>query len=255
MLVIPLMSCGARLPIYSLIIPAFFPQAWQAPMLWLIYVIGIIIAIISIKILRSIILKGESVPLVMELPPYRIPMFKSILTHMWNRAWLYIQKAGTLILSISILLWILTTFPKLPQNDSPAYHQEALSYTIAGRIGHFIEPVLKPMGFDWKIGTALIGAFAAKEVFVAQMGIVHAVDNADGKSETLREKLKEHYTPLTGFCIMLFCLVGAPCMATIAVTQQESGSWKWALFQLGGLTILAYILTITVFQIGSLFGV
>ncbi|MFZ5806360.1 MAG: ferrous iron transport protein B [Verrucomicrobiota bacterium] len=255
MLVIPLMSCGARLPIYTLIIPAFFPQAWHAPILWLIYIIGIIIAIISVKILRSTILKGESIPLVMELPPYRMPTLKGILLHLWKRTWLYLRKAGTLILGVSILLWILTTFPKLPRNDSPTYHQEALSHTIAGRIGHFIEPILKPMGFDWKIGTALIGAFAAKEVFVAQMGIVHAVDDVDEKSETLREKIKAHYTPLTGFCIMLFCLISTPCMATIAITYQESGSWKWAFFQLVGLTALAYALTTLVFQIGSLFGV
>ena len=118
-----------------------------------------------------------------------------------------------------------------------------------------MEPLLKPMGFDWKIGTALIGAFAAKEVFVAQMGIVYSVGEADEESETLREKLKNTYTPLVGFCIMLFCLISAPCMATIAVMKRESNSWRWALFQLGGLTLLAYFLTVLVFQAGSLFGV
>jgi ferrous iron transport protein B len=133
--------------------------------------------------------------------------------------------------------------------------EAALLNSIAGRIGHAMEPLLKPMGFDWKIGTALIGAFAAKEVFVAQMGIVYSVGEADEESETLREKLKSTYTPLVGFCIMLFCLISAPCMATIAITKRESNTWRWALFQLGGLTLLAYVLTVLVFQVGSLLGV
>lgn len=284
MLVIPLMSCGARLPIYALIIPAFFPQAWHAPMLWIIYMIGIALAVLSAKLLRSTILKGRSVPFVMELPPYRMPTGKGVLIHMWERGWLYLKKAGTIILGVSILLWAMTTFPGLPDGEKARFENErqtlqanfpendeelagrlavidnaeaeaALQYSMAGRIGHAMEPLLKPMGFDWKIGTALIGAFAAKEVFVAQMGIVYSVGEADEESETLRDKLKSTYTPLVGFCIMLFCLISAPCMATIAVTKRESGSWWWALCQLGGLTLLAYLLTVLVFQAGSLFGI
>jgi ferrous iron transport protein B len=283
MLVIPLMSCGARLPIYALIIPAFFPEAWYAPMLWIMYVIGILLAVVSTKILRSTILKGESVPFVMELPPYRMPTLKGILIHMWERGFLYLKKAGTIILGISILLWAMTTFPGLPDDETARFQaarhtvqsgnagedekteqlaaidnaagEAKLLNSIAGRIGHGMEPVLKPMGFDWRIGTALIGAFAAKEVFVAQMGIVYSVGEADEESETLRDKLKSTYTPLVGFCIMLFCLVSAPCMATIAVTRRESNSWGWALFQLGGLTLLAYVLTVFVFQAGSLLGI
>jgi len=283
-LVIPLMSCGARLPIYALIIPAFFPQAWHAPMLWIIYMIGIALAVLSAKLLRVTVLKGESVPFVMELPPYRMPTIKGVLIHMWERGWLYLKKAGTIILGISILLWAMTTFPGLPDGEKVRFENErhtiqtnfsgdeedlagrlaaidnaeaeaALEYSIAGRIGHAMELLLRPMGFDWKIGTALIGAFAAKEVFVAQMGIVYSVGEGDEESETLREKLKSTYTPLVGFCIMLFCLISAPCMATIAVTRRESNSWRWALFQLGGLTLLAYLLTVLVFQAGSLFGV
>ncbi|MDP2853376.1 MAG: ferrous iron transport protein B [Smithellaceae bacterium] len=283
MLVTPLMSCGARLPIYLLIIPAFFPPAWHAPMLWIIYVIGILLAVVTAKLLRSTLFKGESVPFVMELPPYRIPTPKGVLIHMWERGWLYLKKAGTIILGISILMWAMTTFPGLPDSDATRFEkerqalqaevtdkeekdkkltsidnqagEEALRYSITGRIGQAIEPVLKPLGFDWKIGTALIGAFAAKEVFVAQMGIIYSVGKANEESETLREKLKSTYTPLIGFCIMLFCLISAPCMATIAVTGRESGSWKWAMLQLGGLTLLAYALTFIVFQTGSLLGV
>ncbi len=282
MLVVPLMSCGARLPIYALIIPAFFPQAWYAPMLWLIYIIGILLAIASAKLIRSTILKGESVPFVMELPPYRLPTLKGVLIHMWERGWLYLKKAGTVILAISILLWAMTTFPAPPDEitshfeqakqevEAGSYTEEekldrftqieneeaesALRYSFAGRIGNAIEPLLKPMGFDWKIGTALIGAFAAKEVFVAQLGIVYSVGEADEESETLRDKLKNSYSPLIGFCIMLFCLISAPCMATIAITKRESNSWRWALLQLVGLTMLAYVITVLVFQLCSLFS-
>jgi ferrous iron transport protein B len=284
MLVVPLMSCGARLPIYALIIPAFFPQAWNAPMLWIIYVIGILLAVVSAKILRSTIFKGESVPFVMELPPYRLPTVRGVLTHMWQRGWLYLKKAGTIILGISIILWALTTFPGLPEEQVQRFEEEkqtvetivtdeetkkekiasienamteaSLEDSIAGRIGHALEPVLKPMGFDWKIGTALIGAFAAKEVFVAQLGIVYSVGKeADEESSPLRDQLRANYTPLVAFCIMLFCLVSAPCMATIAVTRRESNSWRWALFQLSGLTVMAWILTVVVFQAGRLFGI
>ncbi len=283
MLVVPLMSCGARLPIYALIIPAFFPQVWHTPMLWLIYMIGIVLAIFSAKILRITVLQGESVPFVMELPPYRMPTLKGVLIHMWERGWLYLKKAGTIILGISILLWAMTTFPGLSETQRAVFEQnrqqvqrqyaeniemlaerlaeidnreseEALRNSIAGHVGHALEPLLKPMGFDWKIGTALIGAFAAKEVFAAQMGIVYSVGEADEESATLREKLRRTYSPLIGFCIMLFCLLSAPCMATIAITKRESNSWKWALFQLGGLTLLAYVVTTVVYQVGMVCG-
>ncbi|MBN2034413.1 MAG: ferrous iron transport protein B [Deltaproteobacteria bacterium] len=283
MLVIPLMSCGARLPIYALIIPAFFPQAWHAPMLWIIYVIGILLAVVSAKLLRSTILKGESVPFVMELPPYRMPTLKGVLIHMWERGWLFVKKAGTIILGISILLWVATTFPSLPDNAKEHLENErntvhtstlaekekaerltaidndeaeaALGHSVAGRIGHALEPVSTPLGFDWKLVTPVIGAIAAKEVFVAQLGIVYSVGEADEESQSLRSKLQAKYTPLTGFCIMLFMLVVAPCLATFAIMKSESGSWKWAFFQFGGLTVLAWILTAIVYQVGSLLGI
>jgi ferrous iron transport protein B len=283
MMVIPLMSCGARLPIYSLIIPAFFPQAWRAPMLWIIYSIGIILAVITAKIIRVTILKGESVPLVMELPPYRMPTFKSVLLHMWERGWLYLKKAGTVILGISILLWAMTSYPGLPAGEKLRFEQQrnavmaentpkeqkdermasignheaeaAITHSVMGSIGRGIEPLLRPMGFDWRIGTALIGGLAAKEIVVSQLGIVYSVGAADEGSETLREKLKQSYSPLIGFAIMLFTLISAPCMATFAVTWKESGSLRWALFQFGGLTLLAYLITTIVFQTGVLFGI
>jgi ferrous iron transport protein B len=278
MLVVPLVSCGARLPIYALIIPAFFPKAFQTTMLWTIYVIGILMAIISAKLLSVTVLKGESAPFVMELPPYRLPTAKSILLHMWERSRLYLAKAGTIILGISILLWACTSFPKKTHFDKDyealtvqAKQQlsgdkidqrlleidemrlaESTAYTISGRVGHAIEPILKPIGFDWKIGTALVGAVAAKEVFVAQLGIVFAVGEADETSGSLRAQLQKNYPPLTAFCIMLFCLISAPCMATFAITKRESNSWKWAVFQFVGMTVLAYIVTLIVYQAGSL---
>lgn len=256
MMILPLISCGARLPIYALIIPAFFPPAWRAPMLWAIYLTGILLAILLARILRSTLLKGDTTPFVMELPPYRMPTFKTFLLHTWEKAWLYIKKAGTVILGISVLLWVLTNYPQTePDPSLPPAEQKAamLANTVAGRIGHAMEPAIKPLGFDWRLGTAMIGAFAAKEVFVAQLGIVFAVGDADENSLPLREKLAAAYSPLKGICIMLFMLIATPCMATVAVTGRESKSWFWAMLQLGGLTVLAYVLTLIVFQVGSLF--
>jgi ferrous iron transport protein B len=258
MLVTPLMSCGARLPIYAMIIPAFFPSAWRAPILWIIYLIGIVLAVAAAKVLRMTILRGESEPFVMELPPYRLPTVKGVLIHMWDRGWFYLKKAGTLILAISIVMWALMSYPALPAEAAVGSPEEvqarAVAHSVAGRIGHGLEPILKPMGFDWRIGTALIGAFVAKEVFVSQMGVVFAVGEADATSVALRQQLHDNYTPLVGLCIMLFMLVSMPCMATVAATRAESGSWKWALLQLGSLTILAYIITVAVYQVGSLLG-
>ncbi|MCX7966528.1 MAG: ferrous iron transport protein B, partial [Syntrophorhabdaceae bacterium] len=268
MLVIPLMSCGARLPVYTLIIPAFFPEKLYAPMLWIIYITGIALAVIIAKLLSVTVFKGEPATFIMELPPYRMPTLKSILIHIWQRCWLYLKRAGTIILGISIILWLISSFPGISEERKEYYqknkhsietyildekekserlkaieneeNQEKLINSITGKIGKTIEPALLPMGFDWKIGTALIGAFAAKEVFVAQLGIVYSLGEAKDTLETLRQKLKEDYSPLTGFSIMLFILISMPCMATVTITAKESGSWRWALMQLSGLTIIAY---------------
>ena len=278
MLVVPMISCGARLPIYALIIPAFFPQIYRAPMLWLIHIIGIVMAIVCAKLLSSTLLKGDAAPFVMELPPYHLPGVKSVLIQMWERSSLYLAKAGTIILGISILLWVCSSFPQKTHFDrdysklmvqarqtlkgdalndrlieiADQQQAETMRYSIAGRVGHAMEPVLKPLGFDWRIGTALIGAIAAKEVFVAQLGIVFAVGEADEESATLRSQLSKHYSPLNAFCIMLFCLLSAPCMATFAITKRESNSWKWAAFQFFGMTGIAYIVTLIVYQVGRI---
>ncbi len=309
MLVLPLISCGARLPIWLLLIPAFFPQTWRAPMLFAIYAVGIALALLLALLLRKTILKGEDAPFVMELPPYRLPTLRGALTKMCERGWLYLKKAGTIILAVSILLWALTAYPKvdayavdalvdagkveiaadpevpaavgaaagegaavpsvearlalaekgeqvaLLQSEIDARRgEEDLNASFAGRIGHALEPIFRPLGFDWKMVTAMLGAFAAKEVFVAQMGIVYSMGEVDASSEGLRDSLRRDYTPLVGFSLMLFLLISAPCMATIAVTKRESNSWKWALGQLFGLTALAYLISLAIYQVGRLLG-
>jgi len=257
MLVIPLMSCGARIAIYTLFVAAFFPENLRVLMMSLIYFIGIVLAIVCIQILRKTLLKGETIPFVMELPPYRMPTLKGLTIHMWDRAWLYVKKAGTVILMISIVLWAAISYPKpvaerLQGLDELQQQSVVLQYSVAGRVGKAIEPALEPLGFDWKIGTALIGASMAKEVFVSQLSIIYSLGDSEKGIETLQGHLREDYTPLQGFCVMLFCLITAPCIATVAVTRRESGAWKWAAFQYFGLTALAYILTLVVYQAGRL---
>jgi ferrous iron transport protein B len=258
MMVIPLFSCGARITIYSLIIPAFFAPPWRGPMMWLMYIIGIVLAVLLARLLRDTLFRGETIPFVMELPPYRMPSFKSLFLHMWDRGWLYVQKAGTVILGFSILLWIMGTYPKtspeqLAGLDELQRHSVQLQNSFTGKIGKAIEPVLKPLGFDWKIGTALIGAFAAKEVFVSQIAIVYSLNDQHQGIETLRHRIREDYSALTGFCIMLFCLIGTPCMATVAITAREAGHWRWAVLQYIGLTATAYLFTLIVYQVGRIF--
>ena len=181
---------------------------------------------------------------------------------------MYLRKAGTIILVLSIVMWFLTSYPTMPKEKQQAYAAAELAeaqmgYSFAGRLGHGMEPALKPLGFDWKIGTALVGAFAAKEVFVAQLGIVYAIEDTDAleagltdsqektELDTLRGHLQANYSPLVGFCIMLFCLIATPCMATVAVTRREAGGWRWALLQFGGLTAAAYVITLLVYQVGT----
>lgn len=257
-MILPLMSCGARLTIYGLLIPAFFPQNWRGPVLWLIYLTGIVLAVIAAKVLRLTVFRGENTDFVMELPPYRVPTFKSLSAHTWLRGWLYLKKAGTIILVFSIILWAAMNYPRVSVQSvtglSPdQIRQTQLANSVIGRVGRTIEPVIKPLGFDWKIGTALIGATAAKELFVSQLGIIYAVSSHDNSSATtLRQHLHADYSSLVGFCITLFCLISSPCVATIAITRSETGSWFWAAFQFVSLTVLAYTITFAVYQIGSL---
>ncbi len=270
MMVLPLISCGARLPIWMLLLPALFPLEWQAPMLWGIYFTGIALALLLARLLKSTLLGGLQAPFVMELPPYRMPTMKAVIGRMLERSGLYVKKAGTIILAISILMWVFTSYPKPSEEELQAMSATAMSsmsaeeleslqaglsleYSIAGRIGKVMEPIFSPLGYDWKINTALLGAFAAKEVFVAQMGIVHSIGEVNEDSGSLRSLLRKHYSPLVGLSLILFMLISAPCMATVAITRRESGSWRWALFQFFSLTIIAYLISLGVYQVGGLF--
>jgi ferrous iron transport protein B len=286
MMVLPLMSCGARLTIWMLLVPAFFAQPWRAPVLWGIYMLGMVLALLLALLLKRTVLRGEEAPFVMELPPYRLPTARAAVTRMQQRSWLYLRKAGTVILAISILLWVLTSFPRPSEDEldrrlsaAPAasmiaslgpaaappaqpasasgtleQHRaaERLKFSVAGRVGQALEPLLAPLGFDWKISTAMLGAFAAKEVFVAQMGIVYAMGEVDEESDGLRHALQRDYSPLTGVSLIIFLLIATPCMATLAITRRESGSWRWAALQVGGLTAVAYMLALVVYQLGRL---
>ncbi|MFW5751284.1 MAG: ferrous iron transport protein B [Planctomycetota bacterium] len=430
MLVLPLISCSARLPIYTLLAAAFFPRH-AGVVLFAMYVIGMMLACLCAKILRSTLFKGDAPPFVLELPPYRLPTPRGLFHGTWERTWLFCKKAGTVILGISVLLWALAAWPRpdesaladlrnrqaanttalvtrtrtllpdadptavaravarvvdlrqrtrrvgfghperltaetkclkeietiagedadlatffrtafafqehaaaweyhkwrknwdaerwteilhheqrysapylwwvknlpgfqawqagaarhgaeleamkrdLPQgqqawawtgDESPWFSYELeeshiqdqirtrrLAHSLNGRLGHALEPLIAPMGFDWRIGTALVGAFAAKEVFVAQMGVIANVGEGEPGHRPLQEFLARNYTGLVGFCLMLFCLISAPCMATIAITRREANSWRWALFQLAGLTALAWLITTVVYQVGRWF--
>jgi len=270
-MVLPFMSCGARLPIYALIIPAFFAKQYQAFTMWVIYIIGVLVALIAARIMKSTLFKGAGEVYLMELPPYRMPSMKSLLLHMWDRGRMYLQKAGTIILLTSIILYLCNTYPEKKEfsvdyetqisevqkkgGDTSAWENaqlsEQLEHTISGRVGKTLEPVFAPLGFDWKITTATIGALAAKEVFVAQMGILYSEGEADEESEGLRAQLVKHYTPLQAFCIMIFCLLSIPCLATLAIIKRELNSWKMAFVEAGALFTLAYVATLIVYQLGT----
>jgi len=277
MLVLPLMSCGARLPIYLLLIPAFFAPHWRAPMLWLIYFIGIALAVTLAKVLRVTILAGEDAPFVMELPPYRLPTLKAVVLKMGQRAWMYLRKAGTIILAMSIVMWAAASYPKAPPLPAPAPAPETaaadsvaapapgaaaadsfaaqaaerqLEHSVLGRVGKFLSPAAAAMGGDWRLAAAAVGALPAKELFVAQLGIVFSLGQSGEAPDSLRHALTRSYSPLQGFCIMLFMLIAAPCAATLVVMGRESGAWKWAALQFGGLTALGWLLATLVYQIG-----
>ncbi len=281
-MVLPLMSCSARLPIYALLIPAFFSGHIQPVIMWSIYLVGIVLALICARVLKSTIFRGDDDLFVMELPPYRMPTFRALLLHMWERSRAYLKKAGTLILAASVILYCLNTFPvksvfsvdydaeiaaveaagepeeesaQLIANIHAAQEAELLEYSVTGRIGKGLAFIFQPLGFDWKISASVVSALPAKELFVAQMGILYSIGDADEESTPLRDQLRRHYTPLTGFAIMLFCLISMPCIATVAVVRRETNSWKLTLLQLAGLTVLAYLVTLAVYQAGTALGI
>ena len=245
MLVNPLMSCSARLPIYLVMIGAFFPNC-ASFMLLCIYTAGILLAVIMARIFSKFLVKGEDSPFVMELPPYRMPTSKSIMRHTWEKGAQYLKKMGGIIMIASIIIWFLGYYPQHDAYESVA-EQQKNSYI--GQIGKAIEPVIKPLGFDWKLGIGLISGVGAKELVVSTLGVLYT---NEGDVENVNLSNRIPITPLVALAYMLFVLIYFPCIATFAAIKQESGSWKWAIFTAGYTTGLAWLIAFTVFQIGSI---
>lgn len=245
MLVNPLMSCSARLPIYLVMIGAFFPNC-ASFMLLCIYTAGILLAVIMARIFSKFLVKGEDSPFVMELPPYRMPTSKSIMRHTWEKGAQYLKKMGGIIMIASIIIWFLGYYPQHDAYENVAEQQEN---SYIGQIGKAIEPVIKPLGFDWKLGIGLISGVGAKELVVSTLGVLYT---NEGDVENVNLSNRIPITPLVALAYMLFVLIYFPCIATFAAIKQESGSWKWAIFTAGYTTGLAWLIAFTVFQIGSL---
>lgn len=259
-LVIPFMSCGARLPVYLVIAGAFFAPATAGHIIFGLYALGIALAFSAALLFRKVLLKGPSTPFVMELPPYRVPTVRGMLIHMWERAKLFLQKAGTVILAVSIVVWFLLTHPNPPGRVSilPAEQRTnaGLASSYAGRLGRFLEPALKPFGANWKIGIGLVTGVAAKEVVVSTLGTVYSLGETDGNTRELRVALQHDpgLGPLNAFAVMVFVLVYVPCVASLAVIFRETQSWKWTLFVMLYTTTLAWILATLVYQGGRFLG-
>lgn len=262
MLIAPLMSCSARLPVYALMIATFIPNitVWGIfglPGLVLIsmYLLGLMTALFMAWIFKHTLLKSKTPSFVMEFPPYRLPSLRNTLIHMWERAKLFLQSAGSIILAVSIILWFLATYPKFESNNSA----ERLSHSYVGQAGKIIEPVLTPLGFDWKIGIGILSSLLQREVFVSTMGTIYNVENGEGNSLTLGEELQKEIDPTTGLpkftvltaiCIMVYYVLAMQCMSTIAVMKRETNGWKWPIFQFGYMTVLAYAGTFITYRIG-----
>lgn len=292
MIITPFMSCSARLPVYVLLISAIFP-ANQGLVLFTIYLVGIVLAILTALVMKRIAFAKKEVPFVMELPPYRIPTLKNTSLHMWHKGQQYLKKMGNVILLASILIWALGYFPRhivyttdydskiqqvqsnnglKPDQKDKAVRQlevskesERQEKSYIGQLGHAIEPVISPLGFDWKMGVSIITGLAAKEIVVSSMGILYQADlKADENSNSLKDELRAQthnsgnlkgqkvFTPLVSFAFMLFVLIYFPCVAVIAAIKKES-SWGWAVFTMVYTTVMAWLVAFATYQIGSLF--
>ncbi len=272
-LVIPMMSCGAKLPVYALLSAAFFPNN-RASAVMAVYGIGVVLSLLSALVLRRTVLKGEATPFVMELPPYRMPTLNGLLWHVWDKTLQYLKKAGTVILGASVLIWIMVNFPvykpavdniSSANSDNAAFAASsaetnvnaalALEYSAAGRIGKFVEPVFRPLGFDWRVSVAMLTGFAAKEVVVSTLGVLYAAGE-DADERRLSDALRSDpgFDALTAFILMLFVLVIPPCFATLATIKAELG-WAWLGFSFVSLFSLGWILGFIIRVVGTLVGV
>lgn len=245
-LINPLMSCSARLPIYLLLTAAFFPKHASLVLLSL-YAIGIVLAVVMARLFCRFLVKGDDTPFVMELPPYRLPTSKSIFRHTWEKGAQYLKKMGGIIMVASIVIWALGYYPN--HGDYATVHEQQENSYI-GRIGKTIEPVIEPLGFDWKLGIGILSGVGAKELVVSTIGVLYA-DDADIDATSLGERLP--ITPLVAFGYMVFVLLYFPCIATLAAIKNETGSWKWVFFAAFYTTALAWLMSFTIYQIGGLF--
>lgn len=261
-LVAPLMSCSARLPVYALLIASFIPNIhlWgfiSLPALVLIsmYLLGLIAALSTAWLLKKTLLRSPTPAFIMELPPYRMPSFKNTFIHMWERSMLFLKNAGTIIFGVSILLWFFATYPKLDKGTS----SEKLAHSFVGQAGHAIEPVLSPLGFDWKIGIGIISSLLQREVFIGTLGTIYNIENADEETTSLKQQMQRDVNPKTGLptftiltaiCIMVYYVLALQCMSTVAVVRRETNGWKWPLFQFTYMSLLAYVGTFLTYRIG-----
>ena len=245
-LINPLMSCSARLPIYLLLVGVFFPHHASLVLLS-IYSLGIILAVVMARLFSRFLVKGDDTPFVMELPPYRMPTSKAIFRHTWEKGAQYLRKMGGVIMVASIIIWVLGYYPR-PSESMDLAQQQENSYI--GRIGKAIEPIIEPLGFDWKLGIGILSGVGAKELVVSSLGVLYA-DDAEADETTLAQRLP--ITPLVAYGYMVFILLYFPCVATLAAIRQEAGGWKWAAFAAAYTTVLAWIMSFAVYQIGGLF--
>ena len=259
MFAVSFMICGAKLPVFSLFIAAFFPEGQSANVMFIFYVLSVIIALIAAKILSKTVFIGEPAHFVMELPPYHIPTLRGLLLKMWERGWLYIKKAGTIIMFISVLMWAGFTYPSAPENPNLSEEEYAaaqMEQSVLGRLSAALSPIVKPIGMDGTKAIALVAGLAAKEVVVSTLGTIYSLGEVDPEdAEPLKEKIAndKDWSPLKAMTFLIFCLIYVPCIAAVAVFYRETGSkLKWLALLVVGNTIIAWIASFLVFQIGTL---
>lgn len=263
-LVAPFMSCSARLPVYLLMIAALLPPGevtilTRVGLMLLMYALGTLGAFAFAGLFKRTLFKGEPPLMIMELPPYRLPKVWDVCMQMLERGGLFLRRAGTVILAISIVLWALTTYPKAGDDATPA---EQVAQSYAGQAGHLIEPIIKPLGFNWEIGIGLISSFAAREVFVSATSVVFNVEEDDEDTAPLLEALRRAtwpdgrplFTPLVCFTLMVFYVFAMQCVSTVAVVRRETNSWRWPLFQIGYQTGFAWLFCLIIYQAGTALG-
>ena len=260
MMILPFMSCSARLPIYIMIAGTFFSLQYRSFVMLSLYAAGILTAVVVSKVFSSFVIKGEDTPFVMELPPYRWPTAKAIGRHTWEKGKEYLKKMGGIILVASIIVWALEYFP----HDDSLSPQQQQEQSYIGRVGKAIEPVFAPQGFNWKLDVSLIAGVGAKEIVASTMGVLYSGDDSFGDDDTFsddsakythlrQQMLLDGITPLTAYCYLLFILLYFPCIATIVAIKNETGSWRWALFAATYTTVLAWVVSAVVSQAGHLF--